>query len=705
MVGATSNSRYQMLLAPGHIGPVRTRTRLIKTGSNPGFYPYDGGFVQPRIVDYYEALAAGGVGLVTVGGGEIDYPVGTVPDHGYRQDEEMYIPSLKTLTDAIHRHDCPAFVQLFHMGPMHPKAATGLQHIAASSLSLEELPRKDFTPYAEEMTLDDVKRVQGRFVNAAVIAQKAGFDGVELNFACNHLGNSFLSRAWNKRHDEYGCDSLERRARFLVETIEGIKGATGRDFPVSVMINSLEAGLKDGITLEECKAFAVMAEKSGADAIHPRVEFYTNPQDLMKRDSTHFPDMLPFPTRPKNVQKEIDLSGHGEAAWVPAAAEVKKAVSIPVIAVGRLSPDLGEKILREGKADFISLNRRLMADHDLPRKIAEGRPEDIAPCTGCMTCFSRVERGQSPQCRTNAALGREKEYEIRPAERQKKVMVVGGGPAALEAARVAALRGHKVSLYSAMNKLGGSMLVAAVVKGVEKEDLPGFARYYETQMKKLGVEVHRGTRVTTELVKKVKPDVLLVAAGAKHDVPDFPGVKSRKVMTGEQLHHRLKFFLRFAGPRFLRWGTKFVLPAMLGKDVVVIGGRLHGCQTAEFLVKRGRNVKIVDTCPEEQIGEGLLETFIKPWLLLWLDDEGVEILSEVKYQEVNKEGLVVTTKDGKKRTLKADKIVTAMPMLADTEFFAQFKDTAEEVYALGDTREPGYVVDAVADGAKIAREI
>lgn len=696
-------TRYERLLQPGYVGPVRTKMRLIKTGSNPGFFPYDDGMMHQQIVDYYEALAAGGVGLVTVGAGEIDYPIGTVPNHGYRQDDMKYVPSLRRVTDAIHRYDCPAFIQLFHMGPMHPEALTGFQPIAASRLTKEELPRKDFSDNAKEMTLDDIKRVQERFVNAALVAQKAGFDGIELNFACNHLGNSFLSRAWNKRHDDYGCDSLENRARFMVETIRGIKEAAGADFPVAFMLNSLEAGLKDGITLEECKAFAVMAEQAGADAIHPRVEFYTNPRDIMKRDSTHFPDMIPFPTLPAGVESELDFSRHGEAAWVPAAAEVKKVVSVPVVAVGRLSPDLGEKILRDGQADFISHNRRLMADHDLPRKIMEGREEDIAPCTACMTCFSRVEHGETPGCRTNAALGREKEYEIRPAETKKKVMVVGGGPAALEAARVAALRGHKVSLYTAMSRLGGSMLVAAVVKGTEKEDLPGFARYYETQMKKLGVEVHKGVKVTPALVKSVKPDVLLVAAGAKHDIPAIPGVESRKVMTSEKLHHRLKFFLRFAGPGFLRWGTKFVLPLMLGKDVVVIGGRLHGCQTAEFLVKRGRNVTVVDTCPQEQIGEGLLETFMKPWLLLWLEDKGVEILSGVRYQEINREGLVVITKDGRQRTLKASKILTAMPMLADTEFVEKFHGTAPEVYPLGDTREPGLIFDAVADGAKVGR--
>lgn len=700
-----ARKKYELLLQPGYIGPVRTKMRLIKTGANPGFFPYDDGKMHQQIVDYYEALAAGGVGLVTVGAGEIDYPIGTVPNHGYRHDDLKYVPNLQRVTEAIHKYECPAFIQLFHMGPMHPEALTGFQPIAASRLTKEELPRKDFSDNAKAMTLDDIKRVEERFVNAAVVAQNAGFDGIELNFSCNHLGNSFLSRAWNKRHDEYGCDSLENRARFMVETIEGIKEATGEGFPIIFMLNSLEAGLKDGITLEECKAFAVMAEKAGVDAVHPRVEFYTNPRDIMRRDSTHFPDMVPFPTLPPNLEAELDFSHHGEAAWVPAAAEVKKVVSVPVVAVGRLSPDLGERILRDGQADFISHNRRLMADHELPRKIAEGREEDIAPCTACMTCFSRVEHGETPGCRTNAALGKEKEYEIKAAETKKKVMVVGGGPAALEAARVAALRGHQVSLYTAMSKLGGSMLVAAVVKGTDKEDLPDFARYYETQLKKLGVEVHRGKEVTPALVKSLGPDVLLIAAGAKHDVPPIPGIEGRKVMTSERLHHLLKFFLRFAGPEFLRWGTKFVLPLMLGRDVVVIGGRLHGCQTAEFLVKRGRNVTIVDSCPPEQIGEGLLETFMKPWLLLWLESKGVEIVTDARYQDITKEGLVITTKDGSQRTLKADKIVTAMPMLADTEFVEKFRECAPEVYSLGDTREPGLIFDAVADGAKVGREI
>jgi 2,4-dienoyl-CoA reductase (NADPH2) len=699
-----SSGKYRKLLEPGYIGSVKTRSRLIKTGANPGFYPYDNGMVQQPIVDYYEALAAGGAGIVTVGSGEIDYPIGTVPGHGYRLDGEEYIPSLKRLADAIHKHGCPAFIQILHLGPMHPSVVTGLQGIAASALTREQLPRADFA-IPKEMSHEEVLRVKERFVFAAKNAQKAGFDGLELNAGCNHLINSFLSRRWNKRHDEYGCDSIANRSRFLVEIIQEIKAACGKDFALIVIVNSLELGLEEGITLEESKAIAKLVEKAGADCLHPRVEYYTNPRDPMKRDSTHFPDIVCYPEAPEGLPEIVDTSRHGQGGWVPATAEIKKVVNIPVIAVGRLSPELGEEILREGKADFISHNRRLMADHELPNKIAEGREEDIAPCTACMTCYRNVEQGQGPRCRINAALGREKEYEIKPAETKKKVMVIGGGPAALEATRVAALRGHRVSLYTTMSRLGGSMLVAAVVKGTEHEDLPALAHYFETQLKKLGVDVHLGTEVTPELAKQIKPDVILLASGAKHNIPRIPGIDSPKVMTSERLHHRLKLFLRFAGPDFLRWGTKFVLPVMLGRDVVIIGGRLHGCQTAEFLVKRGRNVTIVDTCSPEEIGEGLLETLIKPFLLTWLEEKGVKIISEAKFEQINKGGLVITTKDGKKQTLKADKIVTAMPMLADTEFLKEFKSAAQEVYALGDAREPAYIVDAIEDGAKIARQI
>jgi 2,4-dienoyl-CoA reductase (NADPH2) len=696
-----TGNNYSKLLEPGRIGSVKVKSRLIKTGAHPGFFTFEDGQVPQGVIDYYEVLAAGGAGLVTAGSGFIDLPVGGVPVRGYRLEDERYVPSLKRLAEAIHRHDCPAFIQMFHMGPMHPQVVTGCQPLAASSMTKEELPYPDYAA-PREMTPEEIVRVRNAFVKGALVAQIAGFDGIELNAACNHLLDTFLSRAWNRRQDQYGCQSLENRARFVVEIIQGIRHAAGKDFAIIVLMNGVEAGLKDGITLDEGKAFARMFEQAGADALHVRVEYYKNPSPQV-RDTTHFPDMIPFPELPASVDRNVDMSSHGEGAWVPVAAEIKKVVSIPVIVIGRLDPELGERILREGKADFIGMNRRLMADHDLPNKIAEGRIEDIAPCTACMTCFDAVEHLKEPRCRINAALGKEREYEIKPAAIKKKVMIVGGGPAGLEAARVAALRGHEVVLYDRNHRLGGSMLMAATVKGTEKEDLLALIRYFEVQLKKSGVKVILGKAVTPSVVERAKPDVLLLAAGAKHDIPEIKGIDSRNVFTSENLHQRLKRALKLAGPERIHSLSKLFVP--VGKNVVMIGGRLQGCQTAEFLVKRGRKVTIVDTCPSEKIGDGLLEKFMKPWLLMWLQEHGVRIIPEATYEEITREGLVITTKDGKREVLKADSIVTATPMKPNHEIMEQMKGTAKEIFSIGDAQDPKYIVDAIADGSRIARLI
>ena len=374
-------------------------------------------------------------------------------------------------------------------------------------------------------------------------------------------------------------------------------------------------------------------------------------------------------------------------------------VSIPVIAIGRLDIELGEKLLRRGVVDFISFNRRLMADPELPNKLAEGRLEDIRPCTGCLTCFDNNEHGNPPLCQVNAALGKEKEYEIKPAQKKKRVMVVGGGPAGMEAARVAALRGHEVILYEKEPKLGGSMPLAAMVKGFEREDLLSLVRYLKTQLTKLGVEIRLGTEVNRSLIEEIKPDVLVMAAGGIHNVPELPGINRRNVVTSKALHHELKTYLRFFGPRVLRWITNFWLP--IGKRVVIIGGNIQGCQVAEFLVKRGRKVTIVDTAKE--IGDGLLEIFVKPHLLIWLDEKGVTMMPGVKYEEITDKGLTITTKDGKRQTIEADTIVTALPLLPNTELLRSLEGSVPEVYAIGDCKEPHLIVNAIAEGSRVAR--
>jgi 2,4-dienoyl-CoA reductase (NADPH2) len=406
------HTRFRKLMEPAYIGTVRTRNRMMKNGAHL-FYDTkaDGGHMNDRNIAFYETLAKGGVGLIVATSGPlID---GDVP--GFRIDCDEYIPGFSKLADAIHKHSCPAFIQLFHLGPMSPLFFKAPAGAAASSIPKSESPRPNFE-VARELTIPEIQNIVERFGKAAERIKKAGFDGIELNGATNHLLNSFLSRAWNKRQDAYGSGSLESRARIVVEVIQEIKRRNGQDFAIIALINGAEVGLKQGITLEESQGFARILQEAGADAIEVRAEFYMRPEDDPFRDSTHFPEIYFYPEPPKVLGANIDASRDGVGANVPLAAAIKKVVSVPVIVSGMLNPELGEKAIRRGIVDFISLNRPLLADPTLPNKIASGRIEDIVPCTSCLTCFDLGEHAQPVHCQVNASLGREREYEIKAAK-------------------------------------------------------------------------------------------------------------------------------------------------------------------------------------------------------------------------------------------------------------------------------------------------
>jgi 2,4-dienoyl-CoA reductase (NADPH2) len=270
----------------------------------------------------------------------------------------------------------------------------------------------------------------------------------------------------------------------------------------------------------------------------------------------------------------------------------------------------------------------------------------------------------------------------------------------MEAARVAAIRGHDVTLYEKSSKLGGYLDLAALIKGLEIEDLPSIVRYFKTQLDKLGVETKLGTEVNSALIEQVKPDVVIVATGGMLTMPEISGINNKNVVTTPALHRQVKPFLKLFGPRMLGWLTRFWLP--IGKKVVIIGSGLHGCEVAEFLIKRGRKVTIVDTA--ETIGEGMID-FRLGLFLDWYDKKGGVMITGVKDMRITEEGLVITTKDGETQTLQADSVIPTSPLEPNTGLLKSLEGKVPEVYAIGDCREPRMMVDAIADGWKIANEI
>jgi 2,4-dienoyl-CoA reductase (NADPH2) len=700
-----SNKRFEKLLEPYHIGPVKTRNRIMKSGASTMSWHEDELHMNETTKAFYEALARGGVGLLVVESPTIDYPLGARWRERYRIDDDKYIEGLSELVKVIHKHGCPTFMQMEHDGPWQsplfpnvPATFSG-PPIGASPINLP-VPGDFHRDVPRELTIPEIRDIVNKYASAAVRAQKAGFDGVDINAGSTHLMHNFLSPFWNRRQDDYG-GSVEKRARFLVEIIREIKKRAGPEFPIAVCINGFETGRAIGVEDSKClnaedsREIAKILQEAGADAIQVRNQW------LGYHVGGFLPDYLFYPEPPiplREFPKEYNWRHRGAGANIYLAEGTKKVVSIPVIIVGKISPELGEKILRQGKADFIAMTRGLFCDPELPNKIAAGRLDDIAPCTACGTCLDQSVTFLR-HCRINAAMGTTY-YTIDKAKKQRRVLVVGGGPAGMEAARVAALRGHDVTLVEKSSRLGGLLPLAALIKGIELENLPDMVRYLKTQINKLGVKTKLGKEVNSSLIEQMKPDAVFVATGGILAYPDIKGINNRRVITIPTLHRMVKPYLRIFGPRVLGWLTKFWLP--IGKRVIVIGGGLHGCETAEFLVKRGRQVTIVEQ--SEAIGEGVLD-FRLGLLLDWFHKKGVTMITGVKDMEITDKGLAITTKEGKKQTLEANSIIPTAPLKPNDELAKSLEGKVPEIYTIGDCGEPRMIVNAIADGYHTARTI
>jgi 2,4-dienoyl-CoA reductase (NADPH2) len=691
-----AETRFAKLLEPGYIGQVKTKNRFIKTAQGSSVIQPDTGLVGERALNYYENLIKGGVGAMIVESCGVEYPLGVHhPPVQFRLHDDALIPSFSRLAAVSHSYDCPIFIQLIHSGPWNPTGLRNLNNARCSStLTKADLPGPDFVE-TRAMTLDEIKAVQQMFIKAAERAHLAGFDGVEINAATCTLPNSFCSRVFNRRTDQYGAASLENRARFVTEIIQGIKKQLPPSLAVIVITNIAEYNHPLATPMEEGLQIAKIFEAAGADALQIRGHYYGH------RDGLMHPDRFFFPELPENPPRDLDWSRRGKGAILPYAAALKAAgVKVPVISAVRLDAEIGEQALREGKIDFVGMTRRFLADPEYVKKVMENRLEDIRPCLGCLHCMDVRLQNKYVQCRVNPQINRETEITYARAARRKKVLVVGAGPSGMEAARVAAIRGHEVHLYDKNSRLGGLLPLAAMLKEIEVNEITDLVKWFGIQLKKAGVDVQLGKELTPEMIRALNPDVVIMATGGKHTRPLIPGLENTKISGAGDLHKKIKPFLRFLSPLTMEKLTKIYMP--VGKKVVLIGGRIQGCETAEFLTKRGRQVTIVDS--SENLGEGMTGDD-KALLFPWFDKKGVKCLMGVKYEKIATGQLQITTSEGQKMTLSADTIMAALPLNPLNGESKQFQDLAPEVYFIGDCHDPKLIAEATAAGSLIAHKI
>jgi 2,4-dienoyl-CoA reductase (NADPH2) len=691
-----AKNKFEKLFTPCNIGGVKLKNRLVKTANQTYLFEPGEKRVGPLVKAFYGALAKGGTGLVIVETPVMEWPIMNTGDCRMRLDSDDAIPNVKELVDAIHEHDCPAFIQFYHRGPWAAGAYDmGATAVAASAVTLQS----EFDVHADEpphaLTIDEIHELTERYATYALRIAKAGFDGLEVHAGADHLFHTFLSRYWNRRDDMYGGDDLRNRIRFLVEVIRAIKTRVGEDFPIQVLMNGYEFGVGDmGITVEEAIATAKILEEAGVNSLQVRSHW-----DGMHWGSSHADNMFyPEPHIPiEQFPKELEWSYKGPLVNVPVAAAVKKVVKIPVMTVGGLAADTGEMILQQGKVDLIGMTRRFLADHNYANKAKEGRVEDIQPCTHCGYCYSIYNAPR--HCRINPCFGRES-YEATPPGNKKKVVIIGGGPAGMQAARVAAMRGNDVTLFEKSGYLGGALPIAALVKGFDVEDITLIIDFYKTQLKKQNVKVNLSREFTPADLDAIKPDVAVVATGGEPVYPDVPGIDGKNVTKSGDLYGTLKFFLKTFGPKKLRTLTKMWMP--VGKDVVILGGAIQGCQLGEYLTKRGRKVTIVDM--GTGLGDGLYSER-KLRLFYWFRKKGVTLIGDAKVVEINKDGVVIDTKEGERKLLKADAVLPAMPFKENRSLYEQLKGKVPEVYSIGDGDKPGLIPDTTWAGWEVGNKI
>jgi 2,4-dienoyl-CoA reductase-like NADH-dependent reductase (Old Yellow Enzyme family)/thioredoxin reductase len=645
--------KFKKLFTKINIGEMELKNRICFGEQAP---QAKNGIITQATEDFYVERAKGGCGLIMVGGTCPDIS-GLGTNSMARIDDDKYIPALAKMAKRVHEvaPDVKIGIQIMHEGrEMRPYAADAppnMRPVAPSPVKFA------FGIVPHELTISEIEYQENQFIEAARRVKEAGYDCVEVHGAHGYLVGSFFSPHTNRRTDKYG-GSIENSARFACEIIRGIKKKCGNDFPVLIKMNSIDRiEDKDQLTPEIAAAIAPYLERAGVDEIHISGGQHEAP--------------IWTSVGPYYVPK---------AVFADYAHQVKKTVQVPVGVINRINdPVLADNLIVDGKVDLIWMLRPLVADPELPNKAAAGKLDEIRTCIACNTCHDILNKGwfHEVRCAVNPDAWREGVSHLEVSLRKKKVLVVGGGPAGMEAARISALIGHDVTLWEKDDKLGGLLNLAAIPPG--KVEILTIIRYYTAQFKELGVKVELGKKATSSRVKKMAPDVIIIASGSDTFFPSIPGIEKSIVVDARNVIE----------------GT-----AETGDKVVIIGGGEVGIETAELLSDQGKEVVILEMLPA--IGEQMVSEALA-YISKKFGEHHVGILTGVKVEEILGDAVVVVDKEGKKKTIKADTVIIATGAKPNKKVVDELQCHAREVYLAGDCTVPGNIRSAIHQGSMIAR--
>jgi 2,4-dienoyl-CoA reductase-like NADH-dependent reductase (Old Yellow Enzyme family)/thioredoxin reductase len=635
---------FQKLFTPGEIGHLEIRNRIVMPPMATHLAT-DQGDIPDRLIDYYAARARGGVGLVVI---ESSFPSAVGHPNRIVIDGGRRIPRLKELAEAVRGEGAKVLLELnTHMGRQD-----------RNPLSPSDVPHPITGVKGRPATIEDIRKLQQEYGEAAARVREAGFDGMMIHGGTGYLISEFLSPLVNRRADEYGGDA-SGRARFALEFVKKTREKVGKDFPLIFRMMSHER-VPGGFGTEDAIVVARLFEEQGVDAI-----------DVITGSAVSHEWTAPPTFMPPGCN--TDVSG-----------AIRKAVRIPVLVAGKINdPYLADRILSEGKADFVDIGRGLLADPDFVVKAREGRCDKIRKCIGCVRCGERIVSSLDPVfCTVNPAVGREKEFERKPVGEKKKVLVVGGGPAGMEAALVADQRGHEVTLLEKTDALGGNLILAAIPS--EKEDLKDFLDFLRRQIKKSKIKVNLQKEATAESVKALAPDAVILAVGSLPFIVDIPGIRGENVLGFREI---------------LSETTE-----ISGKSVVVWGAGLVGCEVACFLAEKGNPVTLI--FPESEAAPDVAYPDIKRHLLKKLEENQIRIETGVRqFKEITSRGLAFINKDGSDAFIPAGKIILATGARPQSDLAQSLRGEVPELHEAGDCVAVRQLLEAIHEGANAALKI